>query len=99
MVAIKGEPWFVAADVCRALGLDMQKNSATHYLGNLGADEKTSQPVTGMRGKPPALISESGLYKLVLRSDKAEARQFQDWVTREVLPAIRLRAGTASRHT
>ncbi|MGE4480819.1 BRO-N domain-containing protein [Acidocella sp.] len=35
------------------------------------------------------IISESGLYKLVMRSDNPEARQFQDWVTREVLPAIR----------
>ena len=41
--------------------------------------------MTGMRGQPPSLISESGLYKLALRSDKAEARVFQDWVTRDVL--------------
>jgi prophage antirepressor-like protein len=34
-------------------------------------------------------ISESGLYKLIMRSDKPEARAFQDWVTRDVLPAIR----------
>ena len=36
-----------------------------------------------------SLVSESGLYKLIMRSDKPEARKFQDWVTREVLPAIR----------
>ena len=35
------------------------------------------------------IIAESGLYKLVMRSDKSEARKFQDWVTRDVLPAIR----------
>lgn len=35
------------------------------------------------------LISESGLYKLIMRSDKPQARDFQDWVTRVVLPAIR----------
>ncbi|MBS7705189.1 BRO-N domain-containing protein [Chelatococcus asaccharovorans] len=40
-------------------------------------------------GKPAVLGSESGLYKLIMRSDKPEARAFQDWVTREVLPAIR----------
>jgi|GEM_PF-6970342 Prophage antirepressor len=42
-----------------------------------------------MRGPASYIISESGLYKLVMRSDKPEAREFQDWVTREVLPAIR----------
>jgi prophage antirepressor-like protein len=36
-----------------------------------------------------SVVSESGLYKLVMRSDKPQARPFQDWVTREVLPAIR----------
>jgi len=42
-----------------------------------------------MRGSAPTLFSESGLYRLVMRSDKPEARTFQDWVTRDVLPAIR----------
>ncbi|MGV3576629.1 MAG: Bro-N domain-containing protein [Devosia sp.] len=41
------------------------------------------------KGKDAVLVPESGLYKLTMRSDKAEARPFQDWVTREVLPAIR----------
>jgi len=40
-------------------------------------------------GKPMVLVSESGLYKLIMRSDKPQARLFQDWVTRDVLPAIR----------
>ncbi|MEY9198345.1 prophage antirepressor-like protein [Sinorhizobium fredii] len=41
-----------------------------------------------MRGSPPNCISESGLYRLIMRSDKPEAREFQDWVTRIVLPPI-----------
>jgi len=40
-------------------------------------------------GKPVVLVSESGLYRLVMRSDKPEAVQFQTWVVQEVLPAIR----------
>lgn len=44
---------------------------------------------SGRSGSTLTLISESGLYKLALRSNKASAREFQDWVTREVLPAIR----------
>ena len=47
----------------------------------------------GPRCPSLGLISESGLYKLVMRSDKPEARQFQDWVTRVVLPAIRKDGG------
>ena len=45
------------------------------------------------RGRPNKLINESGLYKLIMRSDKAEAKAFQDWVTRDVLPAIRKDGG------
>lgn len=44
-------------------------------------------------GRPLKFVSESGLYKLIMRSDKPEARKFQDWVTREVLPAIRKTGG------
>lgn len=43
----------------------------------------------GLSGRLPNIISESGLYKLIMRSDEPEAREFQDWVTREVLPANR----------
>lgn len=88
VVEIQGEPWFVAADVCRALGLDLLAGVHQH-IAKLADDEKTRNRVTGMRGGQANLISESGLYKLVLRSDKAEAKVFQDWVTRDVLPAIR----------
>ncbi|KTE76956.1 hypothetical protein ATE59_08650 [Sphingopyxis sp. A083] len=38
-------------------------------------------------------VTESGLYKLIMRSDKPEAVEFQNWVTREVLPAIRRTGG------
>jgi prophage antirepressor-like protein len=94
VVEIDGAPLFVAADVCRVLGLGAHNGSISHHLGRLRADETTStsnlevtNPGTGMR--KARLVSESGLYKLVMRSDKPVARQFQDWVTREVLPMIR----------
>jgi prophage antirepressor-like protein len=95
MTLIDGEPWFAATDVCRALGLEMAAGSS-HHLTSLRADErqKVHGPTLGLteggRGNPNInLISESGLYKLILRSDKASATPFQDWVTREVLPSIR----------
>jgi prophage antirepressor-like protein len=90
-VVLECVPWFVAADVAHALGLDVAVRGVGHYLKRLHADERnTGQVVDGKRGSPnKVIVSESGLYKLILRSDKPEARAFRDWVTREVLPAIR----------
>lgn len=106
-MTLEGNPWFVAPDCCRALGLNA--NVAAH-TGRLLEDEKRvltkritgptwgtpeqlgiNQIVTQLGAKMTAatLISESGLYKLIMRSDKPQARPFQDWVTREVLPSIR----------
>ncbi|WP_394116904.1 BRO-N domain-containing protein [Xanthobacter lutulentifluminis] len=94
VVDIGGEPWFVAADVCRALGMraDATNGSFQNHYRRLATDERRSSPPSVLitRG---TLISESGLYKLILRSDKPQAKPFQDWVTRVVLPAIRKDGG------
>lgn len=90
VVELEGKPWFVAVDVCRVLGMDTGKG--THkWIGRLPADERrTHRLAMGIRGNPNvAIVAESGLYKIVMRSDKPEAKVFQDWVAREVLPAIR----------
>ncbi|WP_222128043.1 BRO family protein [Roseomonas gilardii] len=99
-VEIEGKPWFVAADVCRCLGLSLYAG-ATQHLGFLAPEEKqTLTPASlgqtlGRSSVPDfgptklSFITESGLYKLIMRSDKPEARTFQGWVTRDVLPAIR----------
>lgn len=90
VVEIDGQPWFVVADVCAALEIGRSDNLLRH----LYSDQKSVTPQR-VRALMPDLhhrsviISESGLYKLIMRSDKPEARKFQDWVTREVLPAIR----------
>lgn len=87
-----GQPWFVAMDVCRAIGYAVKPNGDVNVynaLYPLNADEVITYRISGNRGTAAKLISESGLYKLALRSDKPEARAFQDWVTRIVLPAIR----------
>lgn len=83
VVMIAGDPWFVAADVCRVVGL---KNPTT-AIRVLSGDERAKSDL-GPTAPSTNLVSESGLYKLVMRSDKPEARAFQDWVTRDVLPAI-----------
>lgn len=87
VVEIDGQPWFVAADVRNIL--NMQRGGDRSYLRD---DElQTIVELNGvkLKGHGLSLLSESGLYKLVMRSDKPAARKFQDWVTRDVLPAIR----------
>lgn len=97
VAVIDGNPWFVAADVCRALGLDIEKRGAGAYLTALNADERDTVRISvGIRGNPNlSIISESGLYKFVLRAQRKNeaARKFQDWVTGTVLPAIRKNGG------
>ena len=87
-----GEPWFVAMDVCAALGI-----ATNHVKDGLDSDEVTNLPITEIGpkhgGKYPLIVSEPGFYKLVLKSRKPEAKAFQRWVTHEVLPSIRKKGG------
>ena len=86
-----GEPWFVAKDVCRVLSIEW-KGSAT--MGPLDDDEKDTVTLHTSGGDQELLVvSESGLYALVFRSRKPQAREFGRWVRKEVLPALR-RTGT-----
>lgn len=80
------EPWFVAADVCDALGLDNNRQAMTR----LDDDEKGVISNDTPGGKQDVtIINESGLYSLIMGSRKPEAKKFRKWVTSEVLPAIR----------
>lgn len=82
-----GNPWFLGADVCAILS-----TATNHIREYLDADEITNIRTTDIAqngGKAPVFVSESGLYSLVLRSRKPEAREFKRWVTHEVLPSIR----------
>lgn len=85
-----GEPWFVAKDVCKVLEIENVGN----VLAALDEDEKIT--IHNSDGNPRAgiphqyaFISESGLYALVFRSRKPEAKAFSKWVRSEVLPALR----------
>ncbi|NKX40405.1 hypothetical protein HGG71_02860 [Rhodobacteraceae bacterium R_SAG2] len=82
---IDGQPWFVASDVCKVLGLV----NITNALLNLILMQVQNYRVPGTRGRLNKIIDEAGLYKMIMRSDKPQARAFQDWVTATVLPAIR----------
>lgn len=79
-----GEPWFVLKDVCNALGI----SNPTMTANRLDADEVTKLDLGGLSGETN-IINESGLYNVILRSDKPEAKPFRKWVTSEVLPSIR----------
>ena len=87
VVVRDGEPWFVASDVCAALDY---KNTSKAVGDHLDDDERGVTTGYTLGGDQKlTIISESGLYALVLRSRKPEARKFAKWVTSEVLPAIR----------
>lgn len=81
-----GEPWFVLKDVCAVLGLSDTNKTAER----LDPDELTrTKLVSGGQEREMYVINESGLYNVILRSDKPEAKPFRKWVTSEVLPTIR----------
>ena len=82
----EGSPWWVLKDVCAVLGISKYRDAAER----LDADER--EPVrVDTPGGPQEMtcINESGLYNLILRSDKPGAKKFKRWVTHEVLPSIR----------
>ena len=81
---INGEPWFVANDVCAILEIDRTQTRRLDddekgmcLIHTLGGDQKMS------------IVNEFGLYSLILRSRKPEAKAFRRWITHEVIPAIR----------
>jgi prophage antirepressor-like protein len=83
---IDGEPWFVAIDVCTVLGLANPRSS----LALLDADEKGVHTVDTPGGPQNLIVvNEPGLYSLILRSRKDEAKVFKRWITHEVLPQLR----------
>lgn len=93
VVEIDGNPWFVANDLPQPLGFTFD-NLKYHLKVNVRDDERGVAKLPTVRGmQPHTVVAESGLYKLIMRSDKPEARKFQDWVTREVLPSIRKNGG------
>ena len=80
-----GEPWFVAKDVCDILALGNPRSS----IALLDEDERGVHSMDTPSGKQEmGIISEAGLYSLILRSRKPEAKAFKRWVTHEVLPSI-----------
>ena len=89
-----GEPWFVAKDVCAALGIVNSRAA----LDGLEEDEIASVGITdtsssSRRTITVQIVSEPGLYSLVLKSRRPEAREFRRWITHEVIPVLRRTGG------
>lgn len=86
VVEHNGEPWFVAKDVCEILALENPRSS----LALLDEDEKGVHIIDTPGGKQEmTIVSESGLYSLIFRSRKPEAKSFSKWVRADVLPSFR----------
>lgn len=83
----KGEVYFCLADVANVLGIQNSRDVVTKQLDLKGVD-KIYTPTNGGQ-QELTFINEPNLYRVIFRSNKSEARQFQDWVFNEVLPSIR----------
>ncbi|MBL7232266.1 BRO-N domain-containing protein [Komagataeibacter oboediens] len=84
VVEIEGKPWFGLRDVCKCLGISHHRSAQ-----GLSEGEMVVSDTTFGRGSAPRVISEGGLYRLIMRSDKKAAKPFQTWVTQTVLPTLR----------
>ena len=90
VVERNGQPWFLAKDVCIVLGL----HDTYKAIQTLEDDEKLTRKIfVSGQNREMWFINESGLYAIIIRSSKPEARKFRKWITAEVLPAIRRTGG------
>lgn len=90
VVDVNGEPWFVAKDVCKCLAI----GNTSDVVAALDDDEKGIDIIDTPGGaQEMSMISEAGLYSLILRSRKPEAKEFKRWVTHDILPSIRKTGG------
>lgn len=87
IVMIENEPWFVAIDICTCLGLE----NVSRAVAYLDKEDLTQCKITDKIGRQQSIycINEGGLYNLIFKSEKEEAKVFKRWVTHEVLPSIR----------
>lgn len=94
---IEGEPWFVLKDVCDTLGILKTADVAKR----LDSDEVDLIDLVDSKGRKQemTIINESGLYAVVIRSDKPNAKRFRKWITSEVLPSIRKTGGYQMQST
>ena len=94
LVVIRGELWFVLGDLCKVLAI----RNARDVAARLADDQKGVVQIDTLGGPQQVnVVNESGMYEVVIRSDKPEAMRFRRWITGEVLPTIR-KTGSYSRY-
>lgn len=86
---MNGEPWFVAADVCKALGLTQTSRAMAKLDDDEGGLLQVPHPQKPELTMEVNCVNEPGLYTLVLTSRKPDAKTFRRWITHEVIPSIR----------
>lgn len=87
IITINNEPWFIGKDVADILGYSNSRKTLSDHVDDEDKGVTKSDTLGGNQNI--TIINESGLYSLILKSKKAEAKQFKRWVTSEVLPTIR----------
>lgn len=94
VVTVEGEPWFVLTDLCRVLDIHNGRDVAARLAG----DQKGVDQIDTPGGRQQmTVVSEAGMYEVVIRSDKPDAVTFRRWITGRVLPAIR-KTGSYSQY-
>ena len=86
ILTVDGEPWFVLADLCKVLGLTQPNKVALRLADDMKG--RNLIPTPG-GAQEMTIVSEAGMYEVVIRSDKPDAKTFRRWITAEVLPSIR----------
>lgn len=87
IVMIESEPWFVVTDICACLGLE----NVSRAVASIDREDTVQCKVIDKIGRQQSVycVNEGGLYNLIFKSEKDEAKAFKRWVTHEVLPSIR----------
>lgn len=88
VATVNNEPMFCASDICYVLGYS---NTSKAIKDHVDEDDRYNETLE--RGGKLLMINESGIYSLILRSNKTEAKQFKKWITSEVIPSIRKKGG------
>lgn len=91
----KGEPWFIAKDVCNILGYTNSRKTISDHCRNSGVTNSYIQELSNTY----TLIDEGNLYRLIIKSNKSESEPFESWVCDDVLPTIRKTGGYSSSIT
>lgn len=96
IITINDEPWFVGKDVADILGYSNSRKALSDHVDDEDKGVTKSDTLGGNQNT--TIINESGLYSLILKSKKPEAKQFKRWVTSEVLPTIRKHGAYMTDH-